>query len=87
MTQPLSTMNSKQLETKPTPEKINTLVFKTQLTSYDGAKILREVSESALSQFNKKPLVTGEDIVILEDYNENYDDDMLMQNQQKQNYK
>ena len=87
MTQPLSTMNSKQLETKPTPEKINTLVFKTQLTSYDGAKILREVSESTLSQFNKKPLVTGEDIVILEDDNENYDDDMLMQNQQKQNYK
>lgn len=40
--------------------------------------MLRDKSDSAISHFNKKPLITGEDLVILEDDNENFDDDILM---------
>jgi hypothetical protein len=39
--------------------------------------MLRDVSESMISHLNKKPLITGEDLVILEDDNENYEDDVL----------
>jgi len=39
--------------------------------------MLRDVSESMISHLNKKPMITGEDLVILEDDNENYDDDVL----------
>ena len=39
--------------------------------------MMRDVSESIISHFNKKPLVTGEDLVILEDDNENFEDDMI----------
>ena len=47
------------------------------MTSSEGGKIIRDVSESMISHLNKKPLITGEDLVILEDDNENYDDDVL----------
>jgi tRNA A37 threonylcarbamoyltransferase TsaD len=66
-------MNSKMLESKPTLEKINTLVFKTQMTPSDNGGIVPK--ESARSHIKQKPLITGEDLVILEDENENNQDD------------
>ena len=47
------------------------------MTPSDGhmTHLLGVPSESALSHLNKKPLITGEDLVILEDENENFEDE------------